>query len=555
MYTGKQILMETLLAEGVDVIVGNPGTTELPLIDSLLDYPQIKYILTLQEAVAVTIADAYAQASGKVGVANLHVGPGLGNGLGSLYNAWEGQTPLLLTAGQQDNRMRLREPLLGHDLVAMAAPLTKWSVQAETADELPHVLNRAFKTARETPSGPVFVSLPFNVMEQTTEHPPMSPSSLYHRSVPDPAGIAQAAEMLLAARNPAIVCGDKVARSGAVAILVKLAELIGAGVNAVTLPSHVSFPNQHSNFRGRGAFDQALIRKRLDGADAVLMVGGEFFEEVWYVDTPPFPQGAKLIQIDPSSANIGRNYSVHCGLLGDPKLALEALYAQLERGMDDDDRTAAERRNQALAASKASERAEQQARIERDGGNRPMSSARLMAEIHAGIPENTSIAGEAITATADVLNTFSFERPLDFLASRGGGIGQGLPSAIGIKLAHPDRPVLCLSGDGSALYTVQALWTAAHHHIPVVFVIINNRVYRILKLNMNRYRHDAELPADRGYPHLDLTEPEVDFVRIAEGLGVKARRIEQAEEVASAVRTAFESGEPYLLDIAVDGSV
>ena len=155
--TGKQVFMDTLVAEGVDFIFGNPGTTELPLIESLNDYPQIDYIMALHEAVAVTMADAYAQVSGNVAVANLHVGPGLGNGLGSLYNAWEGQTPLILTAGQQDNRMRLREPLLGHDLVAMAEPLVKWSVQVESADEMALIMNRAFKIARETPPGPVFV--------------------------------------------------------------------------------------------------------------------------------------------------------------------------------------------------------------------------------------------------------------------------------------------------------------------------------------------------------------------------------------------------------------
>ncbi|MCH9045453.1 MAG: thiamine pyrophosphate-binding protein, partial [SAR324 cluster bacterium] len=185
---GKQIFMETLLAEGVEYIFGNPGTTELPLMDSLIDYPQLRYILALHESVAVIMADAYAQASGRVGVVNLHVGPGLGNGLGGLYNAWEGGTPLLLTAGQQDNRMRLREPLLGHDLVAMAAPLTKWSVEVTSADEMAHIINRAFKIARETPSGPVFVSLPMNVMEQDSAHGPMPPARRFPRSAPDPEG-------------------------------------------------------------------------------------------------------------------------------------------------------------------------------------------------------------------------------------------------------------------------------------------------------------------------------------------------------------------------------
>ena len=288
-YTGKEIFMRTLENEGVRYIFGNPGTTELPIMDSLLDYSNIEYILALHESVAVSMADAYAQVSGQVGVVNLHVGPGLGNGLGSIYNAWEGHTPLVVTAGQQDNRMRLREPLLGHDLVAMAAPLTKWSVEAQNADELPLVLNRAFKTARETPAGPVFVSLPINVMEQTTAHAPMPPSTIYSRVEPDPAGLDAAAEMLLSAHRPLVVCGDKVAKAGAVKALVDLAEQIGAPVYSVVLPARLNFPNQHAHFRDRMANDQAAMRERVGDSDVVVLVGGEFFEETWFADASPFP--------------------------------------------------------------------------------------------------------------------------------------------------------------------------------------------------------------------------------------------------------------------------
>ena len=209
-YSGKQIFMETLMVEGVRYIFGNPGTTELPVMDSLNDYPDIDYVLCLQEAVAVSMADAYALATDTVGVVNLHVAPGLGNGLGSVYNAWEGGTPLLVTAGQQDSRLRLREPMLGHDLVAMAAPLTKWSVEAHSADELPLILNRAFKIAREAPSGPVFVSLPLDVMEQRTEHPPMPASRLFDRPTADARGLAEAAEILARGARD----GDRLRRRG-----------------------------------------------------------------------------------------------------------------------------------------------------------------------------------------------------------------------------------------------------------------------------------------------------------------------------------------------------
>jgi benzoylformate decarboxylase len=544
-----------LVAQGVDYIFGNPGTTELPLLELLPDYPQIEYIVALQEAVVVSMADAYAQTSGKVGVANLHVGPGLGNALGSLYNAWEGQSPLVVTAGQQDTRYRLREPVLWHDLVAMAAPLTKWSVQAESADELPELLNRAFKIAQDPPTGPVFVALPLNVMIQQTAHAPIAPSQIYRRNIPEQAGLEAAANIILEASNPLIFCGDKVARAGAVEELVTFAERLGASVHGDILPAQMNFPNQHPNFSGRGAGDYAQIRAMTEGADLVVLVGGEFFEEVWFVDTEPFPADARVIQIDSGARNLGRNHRLDCGLLGDPKLTLAALNATLEQRADGDYRQAAKTRRAALAVRKEKERSGQRARIDKTGGNRPMSSAKLVDEIWKALPADVAVAREAITTDNDINRTFAFANAGDFVGSRGGGIGQGLPTAIGMKLAYPDRPVLCLSGDGSSLYTIQALWTAAHHRLPIVFVILNNQVYRVLKYNMNRFRVEAGVTDRQGYPHLDLTEPAMDFVSIATGFGIKARRISEPEDVGPAVREAFASNEPVLLDMVIDGEV
>ena len=554
MYTGKQIFMESLVAENVKFIFGNPGTTELPLIEALLDYPQLRYIMTLHEAVAVSMADAYAHMSGEVAVVNLHVAPGLGNGLGSLHNAWEGQTPMVVTAGQQNTNLRLREPLLGHDLVAMAAPLVKWSVQAESADELPLIMNRAFKTAREAPSGPVFVSLPMNVMEQQTHHAPIAPSIIFHRAAPDPEGVQQAAAHLLSASTPVIIYGDKIAAADASSSLVELAEKIGARVYGEVLPARLSFPNQHPCFRGRIAQDHAAIRSIIGDADVVLMIGGEFFEEIWYTDGSPFGDHTVRIQIDPSPANLARNHRVDCGLVADPQAALRALNDAIDARTDETYRHDAQQRMQALTEEKESLWAAQVTRAQATSGNKAMSPARLMMELRDCLPENVAVSAEAISSGLDMLRTLKLHTASDFISARGGGIGQGLPSTIGMKLALPDRPVLCLSGDGSALYTIQALWTAAHHDIPVVFLILNNGAYRILKLNMNRYRKESELE-DRGFQHLDLSHPDVDFVSIAKGLGVEAVRIENPEDVGPAVKRAFAANQPWLIDVVIDGSV
>ena len=546
--------MESLVAEGVEHIFGNPGTTELPLIEALLDYPQVSYIMALHEAVAVSMADAYALASGTVSVANLHVAPGLGNGLGSIYNAAEGQTPMIVTAGQQNNQMRLREPLLSHDLVAMAAPLVKWSVEPTHADELPLIMNRAFKTAREAPSGPVFVSLPINVMEQQTRHAPIAPSTIYHRTRADEDGINAAADRLAAASTPVIVYGDKVASAGAMTRLVALAEHLGARVYGEVLPSRMSFPNQHPCFKGRILQDHAGIAKQIGDADVVLLAGGEFFEEIWFTDASPFGDKCFRIQVDSAAQNLARNHRVDCGLLADVGAALDALdQAVLDAQSEKQTKNAADRLH-ALAVEKDTEWDAQMAKARVASGNKAMSAARLMVELSASLPADVAITGEPITAGADMLQTLSFKKPSDYLASRGGGIGQGLPSTIGMKLALPERPVLCLSGDGSAMYTVQSLWTASHHQIPVVFLILNNGAYRILKLNMNRYRNEFDVK-DRGYQHLDLTEPALDFVSIARGMGLEAARIEEPEDVGPAIKHAFESNQPWLLDVVIDGSL
>ena len=556
-WTGREIVMETLVAEGVEYLFGNPGTTELPLMDALEDYPSIRYILALQEAIAVSMADAWAQATGRVGVANLHVGPGLGNGMGSLYNAWEGRTPLLVTAGQQDTRYRLREPVLWHDLVAMAAPVTKWSVQAESVIELPELMHRAFKIAQDPPSGPVFVALPFNVMNERTSRPPISPSRIWRRAAPDPEGVAEAARLVLASERPVIFAGDRVAQSGAAAELIGLAERIGADVYGDILPVQVNVPGAHPCVRARGFGDHAQVRAAAGDADLVLLVGGEFFEEVWYVEDAPFPEGAPVIQIDPSARNLGRNHRLDCGLFADPKLALAALAEALDAGADGTYRAGAAARMESIRARKERETVAQRARVERASpGNRPMSAARAMHELARAAPEGVAVAREAITADSDLSRSFDFRVPGDAIGSRGGGIGQGLPTGIGLKLAQPGRPVLCVSGDGSSLYTIQALWTAAHHRIPVVFVILNNRVYRILKYNMNRFRAVAKVEGRAGsYRHLDLTDPDIDYVSVARGFGVEGRRVAEPEEVGAAVREAFASGAPRLIELVVDGSV
>ncbi|HKC07146.1 MAG TPA: thiamine pyrophosphate-binding protein [Methylomirabilota bacterium] len=546
---GKQVFMESLIAHGVEYIFGNPGTTESPLLDALLDYPQLQYIVALHEGVALGAASYYAQTSGKPAVVNVHVAPGLGNALGMLYNAFKARAPLLVTAGQQDTRLRLRGPVLGHDLVAMATPLTKWSVQVERADEFALIVHRALKIATDPPAGPVFVALPIDVLEQETDLAPLDPGRLFRAPEPDPAGVQAAAALLREARRPVIVVGDEAA--GAAAEVTALAEELGAAVWCEGIHAHQVLPTAHPNFRLGLPFDAAAIRGALDGADVVLLLGGPFFEEVWYAPGSPLPPGAVAIQVESAPERLAHNLPVSVGLVGHPRAALKALRAALDG--DAAFRENAARRNDTLRALKAQDAQAQRARAAKRWDHAPISVPRLMAEIEAALPPDAIVVDEAITASFELARTVQFERTGDYIGARGGGIGQALPGALGVKLAQPGRPVVALSGDGSAMYSIQALWTAAHHDLAVVFVILNNREYRILKHNMDTYRQRFGAKPDRAYPNMDLVSPDLGYVDLARGMGVEAMRVTTPGELRPALQKALGAGRPFLIDVAIEG--
>ena len=549
---GRQVFMDSLVAHGVDRIFGNPGTTESPLLDSLQSYPQVEYVVALHEGIAVGAASFYAQASGKTPVVNLHVAPGLGNGIGMIYGALKANSPMVVTAGQQDTRLRLREPVLSHNLVAMAAPVTKWSVQVERADEMAAIMQRAFKIANDAPAGPVFVALPINVMEQETDLHAAASTQIFANPQPDPVGIAAMVDLLQAAKNPAIVVSDDVARAGAHNELITLAETMGAGVWFEAIRHHAAFPNRHPNARAILPVDAAAIARSLDGADLVMLIGGPFFEEVWFSPGAPFPAGAAVVQIEQTAVRLAYNYPLTAGLVGDLPSTLRALGDGLTAAPAAY-QSAAKTRNGALADLSAEAGAAYQARSQRAWDRAPMSMPRVMAEISAGTPDSAVVVEEAITAGLDLARAFNFAAPGDYYSGRGGGIGQGLAGAIGAKVAHPDRPLLAISGDGSAMYSIQALWSAAHHDLDIVFVILVNREYRILKHNLDTYRKNFDANSNQDYPQMNLDAPALDFVAIAKGMGVPGSIISQPQDLAAAVRAAFATPGPHLIAVEIEG--
>jgi benzoylformate decarboxylase len=458
-------------------------------------------------------------------------------------------TAMVVTAGQQDTRLRLRDPVLGHDLAAIADPVTKWSVQVERADELGPILQRAFKIAAEPPAGPVFVALPIDVMEQETAIAPGRPAHIYRAAHPDPAGIAAMAKLIVEAKNPTIVAGDDIARRGAIATLQKLVERLGASVWFEGLRGRNSFPTDDPAYRGTLGFDAAGVAKQLAGYDLVLLVGGPFFEEVWYAPGAPFPAGCKVLQIEAAPPRMAYNFAVDAGVVADVDAALHALW-EATTGVNG---AAVRERQAALRKTSEQDAAAQRARVEKAWARSPTSMARAMAEVRNGAPADVIVVDETITANLDLFKTFTFRASHDYFSGRGGGIGQGVAGALGVAVAEPRRPILCLSGDGSSMYSIQALWTAAHHDLPIVFVILANREYRVLKHNIDAYRQRFAVKSNKPYMHMDLSGPVLGFVDMAKGMGVAGTHVTKAEDIQGAIANAFRSGKPHLVEIEIEG--
>ena len=546
---GRTVFMDSLRAHGVKTIFGNPGTTESPLLDALSDYPDIRYVTTLHEGIAVSAAILYAQATGETVVANVHVAPGLGNALGTLYGALKSSTPLVMTAGQQDTRMRLRDPVLGHDLVTMAAPMVKWATQVNSASEMAAVMQRAIQIANETPKGPVFVALPIDVMEQETDNGAWSAGTLYRDSLPDHQGLDAAAAILAAAERPVIVASDDVARAGGLPALVSLAERLGAPVYQDILRQHVVFPSQHVAYGGTLPSDAAGVRTTLAGCDVLLMLGGPFFEEIWYDPARAVPEQTRIVQLAEASGVLARNFEVAAGVVCSLKPGIEALAqaiatkipASLSAGRMADLEAKAARRRTNAAASLAKTR-----------DARPMTPVHALTQIAAALPAHGVIVDESVTATADVARVFDFRATGDYFGQRGGGIGQGIAGALGVAVAWPDRPVVLITGDGSAMYAIQSLWTAALLKLHIVFVVLANHEYRVLKHNLDTYRIRFNATSNRDYPFMDLS-PNLDFTALAQGMGVSSERIEDPDLLTKAIAAAISTKGPHLIEVVVSG--
>ena len=553
--TGRFAIVEQLLADGITYMFGNPGTVEQGFLDALGEYPEMRYVTTLQETIAVGIADGYARASQKPTLVQLHSGVGLGNGIGMLYQAKRGGAPLVVIAGESGVRYDSMDAQMAADLVSMARPVTKWSTRVIDPSSTLRVLRKAIKIAATPPTGPVFVALPMDVLDSELVEEVVPTSIPDTRVAPSAEAVRAAVAMLAGSSKPMIITGDGIAFSGAQAELTRVAELLGAQVWGANF-SEVNIAADHPLFRGQlghmfGDHSRAITSE----ADAVLIVGTYVFPEVFPALEGVFGKGAKVVHVDLDAYEIAKNFPVDAGLVADPKLTLDAFADELERTLSSYDREAAARRTGDLAEQKRKELAAHEERDAQFDGDTPMHPAVFMAELAKQVPDDVVIFDEALTASPELTHHLPPNLPGHYFATRGGSLGVGFPGAMGVKLAMPDKTVIGFSGDGGSMYTIQSMWTAARHGIGAKFVVCNNRSYQLLKLNVQQYWRERGF-ADHAFPgSFDLGHPVIRFDQLAESMGVPAARVERPDEVAPAIEQALAEDGPFLIDLLLHQEV
>ncbi len=553
MMRGRFAVVEALRAEGVRYVFGNPGTTESPLMDALDGAPDLKYILAAQEGVAMGMADGYARASGCVPFVNLHIDTGLSNGMSLLFNAYAGGTPLVLSSV---NSSLSKMADYRTDLAGLTRPFTKWGTEVTHADQIPSVMRRAFAEARTPPTGPTFVGFAPEALDGEADVTIAPPSETYTRSGPDPRAIETAAAALAAAQRPLMIIGDRVAQYDAVDAAVAVAERLGACVHGAGYPE-MSFPTGHPQWMGQLPPYARLYRETLRAADVVLAVGCKVFHDFFDLPSDVIAPGAKLIHVDCNANEINRSQPTEVGILCDPRAGLEALAEAVDATFSSKQRENARDRAGDIAAETAAKRTAAQEAAREPQANRPMTPIRMMSELAQAVPADTVVVDDSISARPVLHEAFEFSRPGSMHSERAGGaIGWGMGATLGAKLAEPDRPVLGIIGDGSAMLSVQALWTASAYKIPVVYAICNNGGYRVLKVNLHAYFNDVLGEPDRPTSYLGMDLPqEFDLAAIAGAMGMAAERIEDPERIGPAFERALDSGAPALLDIVIDGAL
>ena len=548
--TGRSAFLALLKSEGITHLFGNPGTTELPIMHALKDHPDLTYVMAMQESLVVAIADGFSRASGKLVACNVHVAPGLGNALGSLFNAKFTGTPMILTAGQQEQGHGLMEPVLYGPLVQMAEPLVKWAVEVTRLEDLPRIVHRAAKIATTPPTGPVFISLPGDILNTEAGIDLGRSTRVDTRVKPSDEARQALVQRILKAQRPVIVTGDEIVKSDALNEAAALAEALGAPAYQCSTPYGAHFLSESPCFMGALSRLQKQVREVLSPYDLMIVLGADPLRMSVYSEVDPMPDGLTMIQIGLIDWDLAKNYGAEIALKADVKETLRALVPALKAAGGAALETRAKRGVAELASKNWT--AKRKALIEQIAKAKdksPIDPDYLTLGLVEAMPENAILVDEGLTSGRQILALRPHRDRYGYHALASGGIGWGVPASVGVSLANPARPVVCFSGDGSAMYSIQALWTAAHHKLPLNVVIANNGGYRIIKQRLLAFHGDDH------YVGMDFVDPPVDFSGLARSLGLEAIRIGDPKELKPKLSDAFKRPGAKLIEVMVDGSV
>lgn len=545
-YTGRAAFLELLIQEGVTHLFGNPGTTELPLMEVVPQYPQLKYVLGLQESVVLGMADGFARATGKLAACNLHCTPGLGHAMGALYTAKFNGSPIIVTAGQYERGYGLTEPLLYEPLVRLAEPLVKWAVEVERAEDLPRIIHRAAKVALSAPTGPVFISLPGSILDETVSMDLGQPTRVETHVQPTDGVLRQLAQRLRQAERPVILAGQELGRHDCFAEAAALAEQLGAPVYLESVPYNSRFPTSHPANMGEITRNQYKVRETLAAYDLMICLGGDLLRMSPMAPVEPLPEGMPVVHISERDWELGKNFVTEMAIRANVGDTLRALLPILSSQLTDTDHArAADRLARAKDRNWQSTRSKFAATATLHANDVPTHPDYAILQIVQALPSNVIVVDETLTTASALNKLLPAEDPLAYMGLTSGGLGFGMAGAIGVALAKPERPVVAIIGDGSSLYSIQSLWTAAHLRLPITYVIVNNRSYRIIKDRLQAMRGTDQFVA------MDMTDPAIDFVSVAQGFGLTASRVEKPSDIQAAVAKAIASGKPSLVEVVI----
>lgn len=516
--TVREATFALLRAHGMTTVFGNPGSTELKFFR---DWPDdFRYVLGLQESCVVAMADGFAQSTGRAAFVNLHSAAGVGHALGSIYTAYRNHTPLVITAGQQTRAMFPTEPFLfAQDAAEFPRPYVKWSVEPARAEDVPVAIERAWHIAMQPPRGPVFVSVPEDDWDVPTAMPPVRHVTTSQVATDD--ALDGLARTLGASKRPCIVVGASVDQDGAWDSTVRLAERLGAVVWASPMAGRCGFPEDHPLFGGHLPPLRQPLADRLAGHDVILVLGAPVFTYHVHTGGDFIPAGARLFLMTDDPAEAARA-AVGDAIVGGLKGGIDAVVARLGQGVP-----APQRGRVPVAPPDAA------------GG---LSGEFVMATIARLRPKDSIVVEEAPTHRNALWDLLPVHRPGTFFAGAAGALGWAIAASVGVSMGSPARKVVCIVGDGSALFGIQALWTAAQWKLPVTFVVFNNRGYSALK----SFGRMLGIP---GAPGHDVDG--VDFVDVARGLGCAATRVTAPGELVDTLQAEFAASRTTVVDVVL----